>query len=168
MLRFLEVNKMAKVIFSKNCFSFWSIGQGLFYTGELNFRFFSKEKWKTFNFLYDIGSKKGKNRLKTIVKTNFKGKIFDLLFISHFHEDHVNGLKDLKKNGVRIRKMVVPYVDPVEWLLLLASTRNPSKWYTSFIADPYKWILVNLNVEKLYVWKGGNGKLLGDDGKNHS
>jgi len=37
---------------------------------RVKFSFSSEEEWQTFNFLYDIGTKKGKKKLKTIIKTN--------------------------------------------------------------------------------------------------
>jgi len=159
----MKESSMAKLVCSRNCFSFWSVGQGLFYTGELNFRFTSEKDWKVFNFLYDVGSFDVKykkihiNRLEEIV-TKLPIKQFNLAFISHFHEDHVNGLKYLKEKGIKIKRIMVPYVDQDELLLLLASMKDPSEWYLSFIVNPYKWILDELEVEVLYILKGGSGE----------
>lgn len=108
--------------------------------------------------IYDIGSLKGKPRLRQIVNRYFINKKFDLAFISHFHEDHVNGFEELKlkKNNVYIERLVVPYVSPLELALLSVSSENA--WYKDFITNPYLWLLKNLNVKYLYIWGGGSGE----------
>ena len=86
-----------------NEFKFWNVGQGLFYTGSL---FDGK-----FNFVYDCGgsSKIIKSRVCEYVNKVCYNKEIDVLFISHFHKDHINGIKYLKDKGCKIKKIVVPY-----------------------------------------------------------
>ncbi len=86
-----------------NKFKFWNVGQGLFYTGSL----FGGE----FNFVYDCGgsSKIIKSTVCEYVNKVCYNKKIDVLFISHFHTDHINGIKYLKDKGCKIKKIVIPY-----------------------------------------------------------
>jgi len=150
-----------RVIWTRNLFSFWAVGQGLFYTAKIDI--YSSElpdrldnPIGCFNILYDIGTLSKRERLNQIVNGYFTNKKFHLCFISHFHEDHVNGLKILKENNVYIERLTVPYVSPIELIALSLSSEDD--WYISFIINPYLWILKNLNVKNIYVWGSGKEK----------
>jgi hypothetical protein len=165
-------------IYTDNLFSFWAVGQGLFYTAKIDIRFrelsgrLSPNLIDSFNILYDIGTSNKKDRLTQIVNRYFTNKKFDLCFISHFHEDHVNGFKELTENKVEIERIIVPYVTTIESILLslmslnvLNSDDNDSNggdkgldsdedkmwYYREFIKNPYFWILENLKPKYLYV-----------------
>lgn len=83
-----------------NEFKFWNVGQGLFYTGSL----FGGE----FNFVYDCGGKSAK-AVKLLINEYLKTtNTIDALFISHFHNDHINGIEYLK-HKCRIKELFIPY-----------------------------------------------------------
>jgi len=83
-----------------NKFKFWNVGQGLFYTGSL----FGGE----FNFVYDCGGKSSK-AVKLLINEYLKTTTtIDALFISHFHNDHINGIEYLK-HKCRIKELFIPY-----------------------------------------------------------
>lgn len=66
------------------------VGQGAFYS-----EIFSARKKKRFTAVYDCGSN-DKEYLKTNIE---KFGTVDLVFISHFHNDHINGIKELQQNA---------------------------------------------------------------------
>lgn len=73
--------------------TFHPIGQGAFYTERHNIN------GTEFTVVFDYGSTtlKGK-KLETKIKSTFpENHIIDILFISHFHSDQINGIKTLKK-----------------------------------------------------------------------
>jgi predicted transposase YbfD/YdcC len=89
----------------KNTFEFNAVGQGLFYTGELN--------GGEYKFVYDCGTESKDGNIIHEIKKHFpscdKLDVIDFLVISHLHKDHISGLIDLKKNS-RIKKIYLPYL----------------------------------------------------------
>lgn len=97
------------------------IGQGAFYTES-----FELHNDDTFNVVYDCGSYwDGKaSRIDYANRENdshgfskeideYKDKVnnkINLLFISHFHSDHINGIRRLLKNTSNV-KLYMPYLD---------------------------------------------------------
>lgn len=87
--------------------TFHPVGQGAFYTEKI------VTATKTYNIVYDCGSITAKElvHLDKQIKGAFaEGEDIDLLFISHFHADHINGIGHLKKE-YKIHKVVLPYLD---------------------------------------------------------
>lgn len=84
---------------------FHPIGQGAFYTEK--FLFDNGE----FTIVYDCGSSTlDKSKLDKKIKSIFpQNSIIDILFISHFHFDHINGIETLKKY-CKIKKVFIPYL----------------------------------------------------------
>ena len=91
------------------------IGQGAFYTETLHIPGSDDDKY----IVYDCGVMPLSNRLKEEVD-NFlpKGSVIDVLFISHFHSDHVNGIKLLAQR-YKIKHVVVPQIDDYEWFYII-------------------------------------------------
>ena len=95
------------------------VGQGAFYTERI------KTDGKTYNVVYDCGSttaykvNKGKPILEAEIKTFYdKNENIDLLFISHFDYDHVNGLKYLK-DYCNIKRVIMPLIPTAaRWIYL--------------------------------------------------
>lgn len=84
--------------------TFHPVGQGAFYT----------EDFENFKIVYDCGSstksKKKSLLIKKIIESTFiKKQVIDAVFISHLHEDHVNGLKSLLKHCI-VRKLFLPFI----------------------------------------------------------
>ncbi|MGD9909436.1 MAG: hypothetical protein AB7U79_02385 [Candidatus Izemoplasmatales bacterium] len=122
-----------------NIFEFHSVGQGLFYSGQID----------GYRFVYDCGA------LSTLRKTPpttnnepalFKaidqysnkneGKYIDLLVVSHLDADHVNGILELASR-LKIKKVVLPYFMPIllrsfvfkAYLLVLGLDRNAYDYF---------------------------------------
>lgn len=93
-------------------------------------------------WIYDCGTVSSKATLsrELDVLRDRHGSHVDLLYLSHFHEDHVNGLSNLKQ-GFSVDRAFIPLLDPWERLLAFGSWRgNPPSWYVQFIADPAAWM----------------------------
>ncbi|MDO4769802.1 MAG: MBL fold metallo-hydrolase [Brachymonas sp.] len=93
--------------------TFHPVGQGAFYSER-----FTTTDGKEFNVVYDCGTLSGSNSIEKIIKNNFKGKEIDILFISHFDSDHVNGIKLLKDNAEKIKTVILPLLDKQQKILL--------------------------------------------------
>ena len=95
------------------------VGQGAFYTERISIN------GKTYNVVYDCGSttaykvNRGKPILEAEIKTFYgKNENIDLLFISHFDYDHVNGLKYLKDH-CNIKRVIMPLIPTAaRWIYL--------------------------------------------------
>jgi len=119
---------------------FAKAGQGLFYNGIL-----VDDRGKQFSFVYDCGTLKmfGASKVLSASVQDYKGLIgsrLDLLFISHFHQDHISHIPELL-SGISLGTVVIPHVDDDMRLLLAAQFdgidsdgdrisffRNPSRW----------------------------------------
>ena len=94
-------------------FKLCNAGQGLFYIGE-----FDRSKGEKFKFIYDCG---GNNISGAISQHITKGEVIDMLVISHFDDDHINGLPDLFNKVSKIKRIFIPYYRGKEdYLLLMA------------------------------------------------
>lgn len=84
------------------------IGQGFFYSGLL------KSQEAEFNFIFDCGSLSYSHFHNAIDRFRSKDsndtKDLDLLIISHFDKDHINGLKRLL-NGRKVKRVVAPFIN---------------------------------------------------------
>lgn len=94
------------------------VGQGAFYTEQ----FISGDKEILCNIVYDCGSK-NYNALKTAINKMFpkeKAEI-DILFLSHFHDDHVNGVAYLGSRVKQIKCVVMPLLQPSQIVMAFLS-----------------------------------------------
>lgn len=96
--------------------TFHPIGQGAFYSERHNFN------GTNFTIVYDCGTLtfNEKEREPLIISSFSKGHIIDILFISHFHADHINGIETLSKHCT-IKRVVLPLIDDTEKALLRVS-----------------------------------------------
>jgi hypothetical protein len=94
-----------------------------------------------------------RKRLERKIKYAFcKNQKIDVLFISHFHDDHINGIKYLK-NYCRIQRVVMPYIDDEAKVLLKIFNRlnggtsilplidNPQKFFGGIPITTIKYFL---------------------------
>lgn len=94
--------------------TFHPVGQGAFYSEK-----FETQSGDTFTIVYDCGSTTlPKKLLDRKIKTAFpKDSEIDILFISHFHADHINGIETLKKH-CKIKTVILPELAPEAKALL--------------------------------------------------
>lgn len=92
-------------------FKLWPVGQGLFYSGNID---------EKFNFIYDCG---GDIPYIDIAVDKYISEMkineLDMLIISHFDEDHINGLPRLFSRVKKISKIFIPYYGGISTYLLL-------------------------------------------------
>lgn len=94
------------------------IGQGAFYTEQ----FFDDNNQKIATVVYDCGSSSNKTGLEREIYGSFKeDDRIDILFISHFHADHINGIEALCKRA-HVKNVLIPFYNKEERLALLATT----------------------------------------------
>lgn len=93
---------------------FYPVGFGAFYTEK------HVSKNGTMTIVYDCGTKTSSVDLTNIIKLAFpkQGEAIDILFISHFHEDHVSGVEFLMKH-CKIDKVVIPYIPEGDRMLFV-------------------------------------------------
>lgn len=109
--------------------SFYPVGQGAFY-GEYLPEY-------NFNIVYDCGSKNKLALNRCINSYHYVNKDIDILFISHFHEDHINGVEDLLKK-CKVKRIIMPYMDINQKMLYIGalSGNSSSISIANFILDP--------------------------------
>lgn len=101
------------------------VGQGAFYS-EM---FFDEDHNKQNTVVFDCGSKTQiKGGLSKVVNGAFDDcQDIDLLFISHFDEDHVNGIKYILSHKRQIKYVVIPQLDKYEWFYVIEKAYHLSQ-----------------------------------------
>ncbi|MEE3663234.1 hypothetical protein V2I52_15025 [Brenneria sp. g21c3] len=120
--------------------TYHGVGQGLFISGEIT----SNER--SFKWVYDCGSssKSGKLLLERKIKNIFKQRnepiVIDMLVISHFDRDHINGCESLLKT-FKVNKVILPYI-PLWKRILLALEQKVgiTGKYIDFYINPTQYI----------------------------
>lgn len=118
-------------------FRFYNVGQGCFYGGAI------EHGGQKFVLVYDCGSVTKNKPLKDpIIDFRTKFNHIDLLVISHFDADHVNGIEGLIK-GIRVERIVLPYMPLLQRLALVASYDGYDENYNNFISNPTTYFFSN-------------------------
>ena len=118
---------------------FWNVGQGLFSSGRIQMG-----DAPVFDWVYDCGTSSSQKLIQNAVNEyNFdknQGNI-DLLVLSHFDKDHISGVKELLKNGRKIKRWVVPYY-PLWQRLVIASLLEiqPDDEEWAFYQNPIQYL----------------------------
>lgn len=94
-----------------------TVGQGGLHCGELMLG------QKPLRWVYDCGSNQADALIREVGSVARDGDI-DLLFLSHFDSDHVNGV-DLLLSQVKVREVVLPYLN--EELLVALIARDAAR-----------------------------------------
>jgi len=112
--------------------TFHPIGHGAFYTEVY------KSKNGVVNVVYDCGTQHRINKdNKAIVKAAFdKDSTIDILFISHYHSDHVKLIGELKSNFM-IKMVIMPYLSDIEKIFIYSCLNGyKSEILSSILLSP--------------------------------
>jgi len=135
------------------------VGQGLFHTGDLGAYGpqclpIEQVVNGAFRYVYDCGAIKAQSASRDREIDAYRASFsagspnLNVLFVSHFHADHVNGIGNLLRPGnsgqpaPKLITAVFPYTDVVDRLLVFASslernlTRRDDAWYRAILTDP--------------------------------
>jgi hypothetical protein len=137
-------------------YRFHAAGQGIFASGTLHVHGNQMETSR-FHWVFDCGSTAPVTVLKPKVLRyrNFQvGARLDLLCISHFDHDHVSGLDYLLKD-LHLGTVVMPYLTPLERLVLGCSYEGSRASYLRFLADPIGYITALAGSVERIVQVGG-------------
>lgn len=120
------------------------VGQGFFHSGLL-----LEQGNRRLAYAYDCGAMEryAQERNREIdrhIRHIGARSTLDLLFLSHIHADHVNGVERLlrPKNGLKVDTIVLPLTDPIERLIAFGRTAvedgasAQSTFYRDFVLDP--------------------------------
>ena len=132
-------------------FTIHPVGQGLFYSGKI-----THNNQVKFRMVFDCGSitaGAGQEEVKLYRDADFLGKkVLDLLVISHFDQDHVNHIGKLLADGIKVKKLVMPFISFSERLILVAKFIdlndgfNPDDdFFLRFVIDPLGAMNENLD-----------------------
>ena len=154
---------------------FHSVGQGLFYSEQLNLRNIENNSEISYNIIFDCGSER-KTKVEKEIDNYFNVenydyrysdhrrkeiKTIDLLVISHLHYDHISGLEYLlKEKRIKITQIVLPYLSPEERIIcgtqfLSKISANVDNWYLKFISNPSQY-LQEFDIENITMIEGNN------------
>ncbi|MDR0231383.1 MAG: MBL fold metallo-hydrolase [Dysgonamonadaceae bacterium] len=138
--------------------TFHPIGQGAFYTERHTFNN------NVFTIVYDCGSKTlSESEMERKISSTFrKNEKIDILFISHFHEDHVNGL-DFLKNHCKIKRVVLPLLDEQAKALIKVSNFINGYFNTELIDNPQTFFGEDVSIILIEANISGNSNVNGID-----
>lgn len=125
--------------------SFLPVGQGAFYCEQ----FMGAFETERINIVYDCGSSTNVKLVEEQIKNNFeKDEIIHAVFISHFDNDHINGIPFLLKY-CKVKKIFFPLLTESngKYIILYNLIKNNEKEsFTSlFVKNPYE-ALGQLNI----------------------
>ena len=114
--------------------TFHPVGHGAFYTEK-----FQINDGKKLNFVYDCGSK-SKKRIENEIDITFdENETIDLLAISHFHNDHINGLEHLLKR-CNVKNIILPLLHEEQKKEFLLDNLESSNFVQNLCLNPTKAI----------------------------
>lgn len=130
----------------------WPVGQGFFHTGAVAPHLHPRRPVVT--YAHDCGGVSGKQAVTDAIDAlsfhpqyRTEHRPLDIVFISHFDADHINGIGDLIASA-RPKRFVIPYVGALATLhlaakVLLEGTLSEAERrdYWSFLASPRLWLL---------------------------
>lgn len=118
-----------------------AVGHGFFHSATLT----GAGALPPFHYIFDCGAKKVRGLLAPAIDevcATLDERPIDLLMLSHFHADHVNGL-DILLARKEVRRVAMPYLAESERLLLigqLLATSTARLAEIQMAADPGGWL----------------------------
>lgn len=123
----------------------WPVGHGFFHTGMVK----TEADSKVYRYVYDCGSKSRSQVVRQIEsyckneELEHREPVLDMLVLSHFHADHINGVPQLLKL-FKVKKLVLPYLARDFQLAALANllASGYSVWeeFSDLVLNPKAWL----------------------------
>lgn len=137
----------------------YPIGQGMFSAQIVGYGNGSSMLKNKYVCVYDCGSipdgknAMGHNRLKEYVDELYglSGGVIHTLFISHFDDDHVNGLKHIFSRGFDVKKIIIPCMSRLQTIhSIWEISREGGEFRIEAIdnARVYVEIMINKNISE--------------------
>jgi hypothetical protein len=129
------------------------VGEGFFHAGSL-----SSPDGQRLTYVYDGGSQSSYARSRRASIDNFQsrfiGRQLDLLYLSHAHADHVNGVPDLL-DGLAVGTVVMPFLGAYERLVAFARSlsteaEEPGGFFEDWVVDPVATV-ADLGADRVVV-----------------
>jgi hypothetical protein len=125
-----------------------AVGHGGFHVGNIHVRYPAARGIETpapptdFWYVYDCGSEQGSSLSSSLAahRERCHGRT-DVLFVSHLHSDHINGIERLQAMAPA-ETVFVPYLEPVDLLVVALADVEAGRFSTSFreyVEDPAAW-----------------------------
>lgn len=137
------------------------VGQGFLHSGVIK-----RRGCPDFRYVYDCGKWKARDeewsRILAPMSLAYGAAPLDAVFISHFDQDHVNGLSNLLQRFSGARYVFLPYLRPPTRLIL--GVRQDERGgrgedgyadYLNFLSNPAAW-LTDRGVDRVVYVGGGN------------
>ncbi|MBM7341687.1 hypothetical protein [Pantoea coffeiphila] len=146
---------------------FHAVGNGTFFTSKIR-----GIDGREFNWGYDCGST-SESTINKIIDSSYlefnDGDSIDMMVISHFDDDHVNGLLTLLKKHT-IKRLVLPYSDWTQTVreISVNGSHGVSASVALFQLNPALWLYNNElsdRVEKIILVQGNGGPEDSDEPK---
>ena len=119
----------------------YPVGQGCFHAGRIRRGNETPSELGDFHYIYDCGSKHGSALREAIGTYRTQTSHVNALFVSHLHEDHVNGI-DRLLGAVKVDTVYLPYVDNVMSVLNVIEADVNGALSASLVEasiDPRSW-----------------------------
>ena len=147
-------------------YNFHPVGQGLFSGGLLEFSL--PRPRNHFRWVYDCGSQNRGPLHREILRwrgwpagtssASLPASVLDLMILSHFDNDHVNGLSRLL-SGRKVDWLVLPYLTPGQRLLVgaIISRDDPDPDFLRFLVNPVGYLAaLDIRIERIaFILPGG-------------
>jgi len=147
--------------------TFHPVGQGAFYTER--FRFYGHP----FNVIYDCGSTSlRKNDLINRIKSSFhQNEVIDLLFLSHFHADHINGIEYLAQH-CKIKRVIIPVIEAeVRAMTIVSNLVKDNYFDTRLVNNPKdifgdETVVIKIDIREIDISRNNIKSLLSEGDKS--
>lgn len=121
------------------------VGQGGFYTEQFFEITHPFKNSKLTNVVYDCGSSPSLYVENEIIRTFPRRSTIDVLFLSHFDNDHINGIQHLINRGIEINYLVLPLLNKKQKIIAYLETGikefDPNSLNAYFKTDKIKNVI---------------------------
>lgn len=140
----------------KKCFH--AVGNGTLFSGQIQ----NIQNSEVFNWLYDCGCTSPKiiqNAITNLPAWFHSHNTIDMLVISHFDDDHVNGLEILLKT-FNVKRLVLPFTEWSQSIreISILGKKGTTPSIALFQLNPVKWLKLNgfeNRINEIILVKGG-------------